>query len=736
MHPDWKKEIERLEYVKQVIADEYTSKTGKADGYKSKMRSINKYMWEEIGPLAGNDSISEFLQYINVLKQNLSETDKNSKEIKKIERQLLSPYFARIDFKEDGWDNEKYYIGVYGFRKDEAEDILIYDWRAPVSSMFYDYEPGRALYVSPSGKIEGDLSLKRQYRIEKGELILLFDSNIAIDDDILQDILAGSSDKRMKIIVSTIQREQNKVIRSEGKRVLAVQGAAGSGKTSIALHRAAYLLYKYRETLKAGNIILFTPNEIFSKYISTVLPELGEDDIPGHTLDGLAKGTMGTLFEKYETYADMMEWQLLNKNADEAAGRLEGIRFKASGKITDVLEKYVKLFENNIINFENVHYEDAIFATGQELDELFHVSYSHMQMVKRLSRMELKVMQRINEYRKLREPEKEKEIAGTGDYVDENEIKARSRLAVREELDVVYKKIKKMFSIDIVKFYKMLFENVQFINSCGREFSDTACRETVEIIQQGILYYEDQAPVLYLMSLLGMLDHDSSIRHVIIDEAQDYSGVAYKLFSRLYPRCDITLLGDLLQNINPLGGIGNLKNAGEIIDPGSMEYIELDKSYRSTVEITEFTSRILPSKGVPYGRHGKKPEILTSTTIKGVCDLIVNSVKSAEKEGVRSVAVICRTLYDCRKIYKYIRTDIKADLIAKNSDEITGDIIVIPSYLAKGLEFDVVIAAVLSEDEYMPDEDQLFYTVCTRALHRLDVCAIEGAGVISKVNRV
>ena len=270
MHPDWENEVNRLDTIRRMIEGELVKKMGSTLEYKEKMRKINKEMWEEVGALSGLstlDATPTFLQEIGLLKQNMAEAAKNSKEVRMLERQYNSPYFARIDFREDNRNIENIYIGIYGFHAGTGE-IFIYDWRAPISSMFYDFEPGRALYECPSGSIEGELTLKRQFRIEKSQLLLMFDSALAIQDNILQDILAQNANNRMKTIVSTIQKEQNRVIRYEGKRVLVVQGPAGGGKTSIALHRAAYLLYHHRKSIQSNNIRLFTPNGTFAKYIS------------------------------------------------------------------------------------------------------------------------------------------------------------------------------------------------------------------------------------------------------------------------------------------------------------------------------------------------------------------------------------------------------------------------------------------------------------------------------------
>jgi DNA helicase-2/ATP-dependent DNA helicase PcrA len=736
MHLDWEYEIHKLDTIRRRIEDELVKKMGNTAEYQKKMRMINEEMWEEVGVLSGLSTLEStptFMQEISLLKQNMAEAAKNSKEIRVLERQFNSPYFARIDFQEDNRNIENIYIGIYGFHADTGE-IFIYDWRAPISGMFYDFEPGRAMYECPSGYIEGELTRKRQYRIEKGHLLLMFDSAIAIQDNILQDILAQSANNRMKTIVSTIQKEQNRVIRYEGKRVLVVQGPAGGGKTSIALHRAAYLLYHHRKNIKSTNIRLFTPNGAFAKYISSVLPELGEEEIPCVTLAGIAQGILGDLFKKYESYGEMMEWQLSQKYAGGSGSRLESIRSKTPKRFAAVLEKLVEVFEKNMIVFKDIRSEDAVFADKKDLEELFHKNYADMPIAKRLSSMEKRVTARVKEYEKQRQREIIKKLSSSDEYTDDGEIKARSFLMVRSELELVKSEIKNMLSLDITGLYRMLFENLTVWYSCGGVLSEEARKFTVDSLGLGILYFEDQASILYLMFLLGMIDPDKEPQHVIIDEAQDYSEVTFKLFSQLYPKCSITLLGDLSQNINPSIGIGSLQLAGEILAAEDFEYVELDKSYRSTVEIMEFASQLVPSNISFFGRNGKAPTIATSESIEELGDLVPNFIREMQAEGFSSIAVICRTFSRCNQMYTCLcKNNLPINLVENGDDEIPSGVVVIPSYFAKGLEFDGVIAVVSTVDEYLSDENQLFYTVCTRALHRLVICSVEKAGVLKKI---
>lgn len=743
-------EVERLSFILKKIQKELVERISKKDVFKEQMRTINKDMWEEVGALSGEltmDAIPTYMQDIGLLRRNIDDAQKNDKKIKMLLRQQNSPYFSRIDFKKDG-DKEanSYYIGMCGFYEQDKIEIMIYDWRAPVSSMFYEFEPGRASYVSPSGIIEGGLSLKRQYRIEKGQLKLMFDSTIAIEDNILQDILAENVSTGMKTIVNTIQREQNKAIRYEGKRLVAVQGPAGSGKTSIALHRAAYLLYHNRGKISADNICLYTPNGAFAKYISTVLPELGEDDLKYETLTKLAGRILGGYFNRYETYADMMEYRLIHKNTalESFALRTQCINFKSSTDYIAIIEKLAEIIEQNIMNrfkdivIGNPDNGGIVFAARDELEGLFYKSFRYMPVDKRLSRMEGRITSRIKDYEKIRLKEKMKELSEGNEYLETTDIKVLSRQMLAKELENVKNDVREIHSLDIVRLYCSLFKDNKIWDVCvrGNNLSKKARRFTAKTLENGILYYEDQAAILYLMILLGATDPDSQIKHIIIDEAQDYSPIAYKLFSRFYPDCGATLVGDEYQNINPISGIGNLQAAAKIMSPESCDYVKLDKSYRSTVEIMEFATRLVKSDVVSFGRSRKTPEIMTSDSIGGVFDSVANCILSMQSEGYGSIAVILRTLSDCAKIKGYLDRkfgkNVAVNLVNNDDDEIPLGVVVIPSYLTKGLEYDAVVAVVLSGNDYAAGEDQLFYTVCTRALHRLEVCSIENAGIIKR----
>jgi DNA helicase-2/ATP-dependent DNA helicase PcrA len=734
MHPDWYIEIKHLDFVIDTLKKDLEIRLESDINIKKEMREINKSTWEEAGALSGHSTLEEaptYLQGVMLLKQKIMSSTENKKRIYRLRRQIESPYFCRIDFKEDDYILEKIYIGTYGHRIEDTGEILIYDWRAPISSIFYDFEPGKVQYESPSGSIGGELFLKRQYRILWSKLNLMFDSNIAIDDNILQDILAQSSNNKMKTIVSTIQKEQNKAIRYEGKKIMVVQGPAGSGKTSIALHRAAYLLYRYRDKIKSENILLLTPNTAFIEYISSVLPELGEEELKCVTLVDLTKKILKHRIYKYETYAEMLEWKLATTNYKNNP-RLELAKFKSTQEFVDILDKFIDIYENKIINFQDIKYKNKIFMSKNSIKELFYDSFKYMPINKRLIRIKNIVSQKISEYEKATRKKISKDLSNDSQYVSEAERNAVGRKQVKNDLQNANNLTDEMFSIDIINLYITLFKDFEKWNLFENTISKESILSGIKALENRTLFFEDQAPILYLMMSLGIIDADRTIKHIIIDEAQDYSITTFKLFSKLYKDSNITILGDSNQNINPFYGIGSLDLAGNTINKDDYEYIVLNKSYRSTLEIMNFASKILPANTIPYGRNGNEPQIIIKNNIKNLCNSLFKFIEN-NKEKYSSIAIIGRTLSDCKRIYNFAPDNIQIKLVENGDNEISEGINILPSYLSKGMEFDAVLATILSKDDYYYNEDELFYTVCTRALHILNLYSIEDTKILNKI---
>ena len=336
-HPHWQEETEHLAYIRDTIAALLDAKVTEIRSLTEQEAGINRDMWEEIGNFRDLEGISEFMQFIGQLKQNMAMAKFNRREVERLDRMYLSPYFARIDFGAAGETPEPCYIGISTLMDDDTAKVLVHDWRAPVSSLFYDWEPGSVEFRSPAGMVKGTMTLKRQYRLESGRLVLMFDAGLAINDDILQEILAGAAGGHMRQIVASIQKEQNRAIRFEDTRVLAVQGAAGSGKTSIAMHRAAYLLYRHRNTIKAENLVILSPNALLGEFISDVLPELGEERIEGIPFTTVAEQALPLEGWRIETATDLMESTLGRPDPM----RLADLRAKTSAAFLAEIEAYV-----------------------------------------------------------------------------------------------------------------------------------------------------------------------------------------------------------------------------------------------------------------------------------------------------------------------------------------------------------------------------------------------------------
>lgn len=735
-HPDWENEQKRLNKVLAYISDLIRKKFSEKDYLVEQQSDINRSMWEDTGSIRDLESISDFMQHINLLKQNLAWSKKTSQEIVRLDKQLLNPYFARIDFKTGEDAPEKIYIGIHTLFHDESGEILIFDWRAPISSMFYDFEPGPASYLCPGGTINGELTLKRQFRISGGKIELMFDSSLAIQDNILQELLAGNTSGKMKTIVSTIQKEQNAAIRHEGTKVLAIQGMAGSGKTSVALHRASYLLYRHKKTITSENLVILSSTDVLGEYISDVLPELGEEEIKGVTYPNLfARHSKSGL--SAETQPAILE-SLLTINPGARDHRLSIIRLKSSRSFIDAIYKLYNYYLDNLVKFETIDYNNQIIATDQELNELFFKDFASMAVVQRFKRMENRIMDKLKLIKKAKTSEKAKELENEDAHISHREATALSKMAINQDTRTVNEKISQQLSIDPLDLYCELFDSDEAFDFClgnqlkndGKDFIEALRRETTASLRSGRIPYEDLAPFLALSLLLGAAEPDKSVKHLIIDEAQDYNSVQLFTLSRLFPAAGITLLGDINQNISLHTSTLTLEEEAKFISPDDYAFLTLDKSYRSTVEITQFASQFLSvASGEPFGRHGQLPELICSAGKDDFYSGLKKSIQLEVNEGFKTIAVITKTQKEANALYDTLKGDFESlsvpfRLMDENFEFSLEGVIVIPSYLSKGLEFDTVHVIFEDQEDYSsPDEKGLLYTVLSRALHRLSLHA-------------
>jgi DNA helicase-2/ATP-dependent DNA helicase PcrA len=716
-------------YLKRVIDEikiQLNNGINAVKNYKKEAIDVQKKMWEDVRcaptDLFDLEAATQIWQY----QVDISNQARNYKfsydKVSHLEKMYQSPYFGRIDLVEDGEENaEQIYIGIYTLSTNNNMNILVYDWRAPISSMFYDFEIGLCSYDCPAGSINGQMLLKRQYKIENMNIIYMFDSSLSINDEMLKEILGKSTDNRMKTIVTSIQREQNAVIRNSQNRILIVEGPAGSGKTSIALHRAAYLLYKYRENIKSENILVFSPNHVFEDYISNVLPELGEENIRRSTFVDFFENIFEPKY-RIETMNQQMEY-ILSGNSDKS--RLNYVKFKASLQFLAILKRFIQHIENGMsTEFKNIVYNDTLIISADEMLRTFKNDYSHFSYAKRLEKLRQRIFYLLDQYEEKRVRELlENELQENNTITEKEKILAEQK--AREEIEFLKSDIIKMTSFDIYLLYIDLLRNIESFAEPANKQEGEELRGlgiyTIGRLEHNIINYEDVAPIILLKTALDSASDTKSIKHVIIDEAQDYTVVHYEIIKKAFEHSNMTILGDLNQSVNGYMNIGNFDIISDIFNMKDTKSISLTKSYRSSKEIADFCKKILMSQNnvEQLNRHGSKPQII-KVDKSNLCKSIAKDITELKGKGCKLIAVICKTAGQCETLYKSLNIYVDISFISNQNEVYQGGVVIIPSYLAKGLEFDAVLVNSIEDKDYSREEDRrLLYTVCTRALHEL-----------------
>jgi DNA helicase II / ATP-dependent DNA helicase PcrA len=750
---DLQLEQERVNFVSKEIDKKKLKLQKNTGGVSSDVLELRKTFWEDV--TVNTDEPDDMIETAASIKQQaelLSERERTFKQMDKqiriLERLKYSPYFGRIDFLETDENNaDQVYLGIASLMDEHDEDFLIYDWRAPISSLYYDFAPGPASYPTLDGEIEGEMKLKRQFIIRETNIKAMFDTGVTIGDEMLQEVLGNNANAQMKSIVATIQREQNLIIRNERSKLLIVQGVAGSGKTSAALQRVAYLLYRYRETIKSENIMLFSPNPLFNSYVSTVLPELGEENMEQATFMEYLNNRIGSEFEVEDPF-DQMEFLLNDEEHPDYDIRVGGIRYKASLEFKEIIDQYVNqlskkglLFKNLVFRGEIIISNETIYDYFYSLDASFTIP-NRMEMVKDWLLRELK--RKVKQERSKSWVEDEVQYLEKEDYLEayqelqekdryneksfddfEQEQKILAEKVVKQKFRPLFSRVKKLNFLDMKGLYSQLFikgaENQEVLLDDWTQI----CTKTVDTLANYKISYEDATPFVYLQDLIKGRKSSTGIRHIFIDEAQDYSPFQFALIKRLFPYSKMTLLGDFNQAIFS-GATGSATVISDYEEKGEdVEKIILTKTYRSTKEIVDFTSSLVEGgeKIEPFNRHGKKPAIKLAEYHQ-LNGFILGKINEFLKEGHRTIAVICRTAAESKRVYAAMKDDIPVHLIEKATIAYEKGILVIPSYLAKGIEFDGVI--LYDSSQYKNEsERKLFYTVCTRAMHRLHMYATE-----------
>ncbi|MBP1992411.1 RNA polymerase recycling motor HelD [Paenibacillus eucommiae] len=741
---EWQLEAARLMNVREQIERKIEELDATVDIRRGDAETIRLNFWNDISVNVENeDDLIETAASITQQAHVLSGQERSYKlaydALRKLEQIVDTPYFSRIDFVEAGSSlEEQIYIGLASFLDPVTDEILIYDWRAPISNLFYDFPPGPASYTTPEMTIEGELKLKRQYMIKSGQLLNMFDTGISIGDEMLQQMLSRNADDKMHSIVTTIQREQNLIIRDDKHKVLIVQGAAGSGKTSVALQRIAYLLYKYRKTLSADQMILFSPNSLFSDYVSSVLPELGETNMQQTTLqDYLSYRLAGAELMVEDSY-DQLEFVL---SADtvlqpEDAARLEGIRYKGSAAFLQVIEAYGARLRQEGIRFSSFSVGAKVLISSEQISGFFYEKQTTMSLGDRMENMKEWITGRLDEIQLEAEKRIYRKLSKEPKYIGaDQELKRMSRQKAQRALGPLKEKAEKLQFIDVPGLYRQLFESSELYASLAREVRqelpeawEAIKQYTSSKLKQGHIMFEDATPLVYLKGIIEGQQTVNTIRYAIVDEAQDYSPFHYAYLRKLFPRARFTLLGDWNQGIYAHASQeGAYSSIGELMAEET-ETVRLVKSYRSTREIVEFASRILPhgEPVEPFNRSGEEPRLERASDEQDLTRRVVASVKAWADQGIHSMAIICKTKQETRRAHELLVGHLPhLQLITKETLHFAAGVMILPAYLAKGLEFDAVLIYNAGRQVYAEErERKLFYTACTRALHQLQLCYV------------
>ncbi|PWK16565.1 RNA polymerase recycling motor HelD [Tumebacillus permanentifrigoris] len=747
---EWQDEQQRVDRVVDEIGTRIESLQETVGATREDIVDIRKHFWDDV--TVSFEDVDDVIETIASMRQQaevLSERERRhthaSNQLKKLIRLEQSPYFGRIDFKDDSEStSDRIYLGIATLLNEAEDEFLVYDWRAPVSSLYYDYPPGPAHYETPGGTVAGELELKRQYMIREGHIRSLFDTGVTIGDELLQEVLGKQADHQMKSIVATIQREQNQMIRNTQARLLVVQGAAGSGKTSAALQRVAYLLYRFREVLSANQIVLFSPNTMFNSYVSTVLPELGEENMQQTTFVDYLEHRLGRMFD-LEDPLTQMEYSLTAMQEPGYEARIAGIQYKATTEFMEVLERYLSNLGHEGLLFKNIKFRGEVIYSADQLREQFYSFQGSLPLPNRmklladwlLQQLEVRAEEELTKewveeeiqlldtesylqaYRSLRKKKKFTQNS-FDDYQREEEKLAF--MVVQERFKKIRARVRRLLFLDLPGIYRQLFERP--LENAPQHWAEI-CAQTIDRLDRAELAYEDATPYLFMKERIEGFQTNTSIRHVFVDEAQDYSAFQFAFLKRLFPRAKMTVLGDFNQAIyvHAAGSTG-FTAVSALYPPEETEAFILTRSYRSTRPIVEFTRRMIPGgeRIEPFNREGLPPTVTHVADHEDLHAHILDRIRSLQAAGHQNIAVICKTAAESRVASEALNGTIPVRLIGQETASFENGTVVIPAYLAKGVEFDAVILYNGSADVYgRESERRLFYTACTRAMHELHV---------------
>lgn len=673
------------------------------------------------------------------------------------------PYFGRVDFRQYKRNMESFYIGKFGLGDFTKGEERVIDWRAPVAELYYSGTYGEAYYVAPEGVINGELTLKRKYLIKDGKLIDAFDEGIneiilkqdneegsALVDEFLKINLEESTGSKLKDVVATIQREQNQVIRADKNKPLILQGSAGSGKTTVALHRLAFLLYKFKGKLKGSDILVLAPNKLFLDYISQVLPDLGIDDVKQCTFEEIAleiTGLKDKVISKDKKLGEIIEFQT-EGNKEKYSLIVESSRMKGSMEYKSFLDRYLSFLEAEDIKVTDITVQGHILFKRDEIERLYIKDMSNLPInqrkreIKRYLSLKLKgkisnILDKIDftyefmisKEKKANEdsPDRRKRLI---ELYDERDKRKKEIIKNSEKSFDEY--FENWMHHGIKGTYFELFSNDEYFKNINNGSMEETLYKYIsdEIIsnnEKGIIDSDDLSAIMYLKFKIEGVPEKYKYKHIALDEAQDYSLFQFIVLKDMCLNNSITAVGDIAQGIYYYKGLRDFESLINNVFQGNSDYVVLSQSYRSTVEIIDFANIVLKKlennikPAVPVLRHGNPPEVIEFKEDKEFAEQIEKILKVVKDSGRKSTAVIGRTFEECRKINEILKkhSSSKWELIKENDKKIKCERIIVPSYMTKGLEFDCTVIYNCSQENYKEIEldKKLLYVVLTRALH-------------------
>ncbi len=695
---DLQAEREYTKRVQQLLLSVIEQSAKISDDYSEAIQMIVTDAWDELRMKPTALSPTDLEQLATEVDRFAIRKSFSESMVQRYRRMLMNPFFARVDFAEAGEQAERIVIGLYSL-KDKDGEILVHDWRAPVCSLYYDSMPGECSYNSPSGVIHGNMSLKRQYRMENGRLLFYVDTSESIDDSILLDILSGATSRHMRQIVSTIQAEQSAAIRHEKGRVLGVVGGAGSGKTSVAMHRAAYLMYRQRDLLDAKRLQIISPGSVFGEYVSKVLPELGEDNIRSRTMWQIVEDILGKKVEKPISQVE----KLLTGEGDL---RYKSVQYKCGKKFLERLEEFAESFSAFGPDFGNVRLDGQLLIRREELRKMYKNEFTLLSPAQRLERVKTTLDTRMSSWEESMYVQYEQQFENRYSGRD---LKFVCKMAVSQRLQPVKHQLRDMLDVKSGTLMRMVLKD-------AKKDLQIAFHENEEA---GITWWEDAVAEAYLMLRLGFVPPEKGIYHLLVDECQDYSETALALLRLYYPNARFTLLGDPMQRTCPGMPPCQPENWGECLGEKDAVVLRLSRCYRSSLPIARLCNAILPGGNHldAFGREGDSPEILPFSV-----ETVQKKLAELREAGHKSIAVITRTHAQAQQLAPRLENVFRLDGGDEDLNYEENDTVVGSFQLMKGLEFDAVIV-VWPDCELSDEERRRIYTACSRALHRVELLA-------------